>query len=132
MSDPSLPLQKTIVGAMKGVSPSIAGGRIYDQVPTSPTFPYVSLGSCQVLPDKAECIDGSIVYPIIDVWSRAVGYPELKAIVQQILSVLDDQPLLVDGFQLVVFAYEDVQYLRDPDGQTNHAAITFRGLLNPL
>lgn len=131
MSDPSLELQATLVAALKGVSPQISGGRIYDEPPNSPTFPYVTLGDCQVLPDKAGCIDGTEVYPVIDVWSRAVGYPEAKGIVKQILAVLDDQALVIAGFTAVIFEVQSVNYLRDPDGLTRHASITFHGLIQP-
>ncbi|MEN6535648.1 MAG: DUF3168 domain-containing protein [Bryobacteraceae bacterium] len=131
MSDPSLELQAAIVAALKGNSPSIVGGRIYDDVPAGAAFPYVSMGDCQVLPDKSGCIDGVEVYPQIDVWSRAVGYPEVKGITKEVLAVLDDQPLTVGGFNVVVFEVESVNYLRDPDGLTHHAAITFHGIITP-
>ena len=47
MSDPSLPLQKAMVGALVNFSPSVCDGRVYDEVPPAPTFPYVWLGDCQ-------------------------------------------------------------------------------------
>jgi Protein of unknown function (DUF3168) len=131
MSDPSLELQAAIVGALKGDSPPVASGRVYDAAPINGTFPYVTLGDCQVLPDKYECIDGVEVYPQIDVWSRAVGYGETKTIAKRILALLDDVPLAVAGFDTVVFELQDLRYLRDPDGLTRHAAITFHGILTP-
>lgn len=131
MSDPSLELQGAIVAALKGSSPAIADGRIYDAVPTNATFPYVSLGQCQVLPDKSSCIDGTEVYPQIDVWSRSVGYGETKTISKLILAALDDQPMTLSGFNVVVFEVQSVQYLPDPDGLTRHAAITFHGIITP-
>lgn len=133
MSDPSLELQAALVAALKanGALPLVVGGRVYDQAPTTPTFPYITLGDCQVLPDKAECIDGVEVYPQIDIWSRAVGYPETKTIASAVLAALDDQDLTVAGFNVVVFQVQSVNYLRDPDGLTRHAAITFHGILTP-
>lgn len=138
MSDPSLELQAALVAALKGHVGAKVAERVYDQVPapvppaTSATFPYVTLGDCQVLPDKAGCIDGVQVYPQIDVWSRGVGYAEVKTIVKSILLVLDDQPLAVDGFNVVLFEIQSVHYLRDPDGLTRHAALTFHGMLTPV
>lgn len=131
MSDPSLELQAAIVAVLKGNSPPIAGARVYDAAPVGAIFPYVTLGDCQVLPDKAECIDGVEVYPQIDVWSRGVGYGEVKLLAKSILLLLDDIPLSVVGFNTVVFEVQDVRYLRDPDGLTRHAAITFHGILTP-
>lgn len=131
MSDPSLELQGALLATLKGFSPAIAGGRVYDEPPVGPQFPYVTLGDCQVLPDKSDCIDGVEVYPQIDVWSRAPGYPETKQITKQVLAALDDQDFAVSGFNLVLFQVQSVNYLRDPDGLTRHAAITFFGILTP-
>lgn len=134
MSDPSLEVQKAIVGALRGAVPPVAEGRIYDEVPPSAVFPYVTVGDCQVLPDKADCIDGSIVFPQVDVWTRTTGYPETKRIASEVLAALDDRTdtLVVDGYHLVVFQFEEVRYLRDPDGITRHGIMTFHGLLQPI
>lgn len=131
MSDPSLPLQATLVAMLKGNIGTAVGNRVYDSPPANPQFPYVTLGDCQVLPDKADCIDGTECFPVIDVWSRAVGYPETKTIAAEVVSVLDDQPLTVAGFEVTVFELHNLQYLRDPDGLTHHASITFRALIQP-
>jgi hypothetical protein len=127
MSDPSLELQAALVAAMKGHIGSAVGSRIYDDVPEEPQYPYVSLGPCQVLPDKAGCIDGAEVFPQIDVWSHAVGFGEAKTIVKGILAVLDDAPLALNGFDTVIFQLQSINYLQDPDGLTRHAALTFQG-----
>ncbi|MCK1684246.1 DUF3168 domain-containing protein [Bradyrhizobium sp. 147] len=131
MSDPSLPLQNALIEALRadGVLPASVGKRVYDQVPGAPTYPLVTLGDGQVLPDKAECIDGVEIFLQVDVWSRKVGYFETKQIAAAVIAALDDQALTVDGFNVTVFELSSVQYMRDPDGQTRHAAITFRALL---
>jgi hypothetical protein len=133
MSEPSLPLQDAIVAALKNAAgvAALVSARIYDQVPPNPTFPYLSLGDVQVLPDKADCIDGVEIFPQIDAWSRTVGYTEVKSIGAAIIAALDDVSLIVSGHTVVVFEIESVHYLRDPDGLTRHAALTFRGLLQP-
>ena len=128
--DPSLPLQAAIVAALKGAD--IAGDRVYDTVPPGPTFPYVSISGSQVLPDKADCIDGTEVFLQIDAWSRAPGYPEVMGVSASVIDALDDAELPVTGFHLVVLEMQSVNYLRDPDGLTRHAALTFRALLQPV
>ncbi len=129
MSDPSLPLQAAVIAALKAGAGVGVGTRVYDAVPPTPTFPYVSLGDMQVLPDKADCIDGTEVFVQIDAWSRAVGYPEVKGIGAAIVNALDDKPLTVTSYTNVVFEIQNIQYLRDPDGLTRHAALTFRALI---
>lgn len=132
MSDPSLELQKMLVAVLKALAMTEVGNRIYDKVPAAAAYPYVSLGDCQVLPDKAGCIDGSEVFLQIDAWSQAVNYGESKSIAKQIVARLDDaEDLNVDGYDVIVFELQGVQHLRDPDGLTRHAAITFRTLVQP-
>lgn len=134
MSDPSLEIQAAIAASLKsnGALPAVVGARIFDAPPTAPTFPYITLGDCQVLPDKADCIDGAELSIQIDVWSRAVGYVETKSIAKAIVAKLDDQPLSVAAHNVVVFEHQSTNYLRDTDGLTRHAAITFRSLTTPV
>jgi hypothetical protein len=131
MSDPSLPLQASVVAALKGDSgvAALVGDRVYDQAPAAASFPYISLGDTQVLPDKADCIDGTEIFTVLDAWSRKEGFPEVKRIGAAIVSALDDQALSVTGYALVVFELESIRYLHDPDGLTRHAVLTFRSLL---
>jgi hypothetical protein len=131
MSDPSLELQHSLVAALQNNIGSEVGSRIYDEVNPKNNFPYVTLGDSQVLPDKAECIDGVEVFMQVDVWSRKVGYAETKQIVKNILNVLDDKPPALIGFVAVTFEIQDIRYMRDPDGITRHAALTFRSLIQP-
>jgi hypothetical protein len=135
MIDPSYPLQTAIFGALttSGVLPAGVGGRVYDAPPQNALTPYVSLGDCQVLPDKSGCIDGAECFPIVDAWSTYNGYKEAKEIAAAILSYLDDKPqnLNVVGFNVVVFELNTYQPLRDPDGITRRVSITFRALLTP-
>lgn len=137
MSDPSLALQGAIVAALQGAVAvtSLVGDRIYDQVPrpvppaTGPTFPYITVGDGQVLGDDTEdCGDGSEVVLQIDAWSRAIGYPQVKQIAAAIRSALKIVPTL-SGFDVSVVEYVQTQFLRDPDGLTRHAALTFRYLI---
>lgn len=135
MIDPSFPLQTAILSALTsaGALPAIVGGRVYDAPPQNAVTPYVSLGDCQVLPDKSGCIDGAECYPIIDVWSTYNGYKESKEIAASIVAKLDDKPdaLTVAGFNVIVFELEQYQPLRDPDGITRRVSLTFRALLSP-
>ncbi len=111
---------------------TLVSNRVYDNVPPTPTFPYISLGDSQVLPDKADCIDGTEIFFNIDGWSRNITTPEVKRISKAIVAALDDQALTVSGYTAVIFELSTVNYLRDPDGITRHVAITFRALIQAL
>lgn len=131
MSDPSLELQATIVGALKadpGVQ-AVVAQRVYDEVPPNPTFPYISLGDNQVLPDKAECIDGTEIFWQIDGWARDPTFPVPKKLSKAIVAALDDKEIVVSGYSVIVCELNTVNYLRDPDGITRHVAVSFRFLI---
>lgn len=131
MSDPSLELQSAIVNALKDSAglTSLVNKRVFDPAPKNAQLPYITLGDMQVLPDKAECIDGTEVFPQIDAWASVNDPAQIKQIGKAIVAALDDQALTVTGYNLVIFELQNLQYLRDPDGQTRHAVLTFRALL---
>ena len=129
MTDPSLELQRSLVARLRAPGVLPYGVGVFDDVPEGAGFPYVSLGDGQVLPDKAECVDGAEAFLQIDVWTQTVGYGETKTIAGRIVAALDDQALTVAGFDVVVFELQGAQYMRDPDGRTRHGALTFRAVV---
>jgi hypothetical protein len=133
MNDPSLPLQGALVTALKADVDvaAIVADRVYDMPPgPTPTFPYVSWGSAQVLPEKFDCIEGTEIHLTIDAWSRQPGYPEVKRIADAVISAIDEQPPTISGFSVLELQLEQVNYLADPDGLTRHASIVFRALID--
>src|SRR5215813_3932225 len=134
MSDPSLELQAALVSTLKnnaGVQ-AVVGQRIYDEVPNNPTFPYVSIGDNQVLPDKADCIDGTEIFWQLDGWARDPHFPVCKQISKAVIAAMDDLPLTIDSYANVVCELNTVNYLHEPDGITRHVAINFRFLIQAL
>ena len=135
MSDPSLELQAAIVGRLKGDAgvTAVVGQRIYDEVPSNPTFPYISIGDNQVLPDKADCIDGTEIFWQLDGWARDPTYPRTKSFSKAVVAALDDTTALtVTGYNVVIVELNTVNYLHDPDGITRHVAMNFRFLLQAV
>jgi Protein of unknown function (DUF3168) len=132
MSDPSLELQLAIVARLKGDSgvQGVVGQRIYDEVPINPTFPYISIGDNQVLPDKADCIDGTEIFWQLDGWARdKEDPPTCKQISKAVVAAMDDLPLTITGYDNIVCELNTINYLHDPDGTTRHVAINFRFLI---
>lgn len=129
--DGQLALQKALVAALKNNTD--AGANVFDDVPTSNPFPRITFGPIQVLPNMADCMDGSEAFVQIDVWSQSkFGMVEVKTIAGQVRSLLHDATLTLDDHELQQMLVDSTQYLRDPDGLTKHAAITFRALTQPL
>lgn len=133
-------LQKAIYSALTGSSPPLAGGRVYDNPPdekkriadTGAAFPYITIGDEQVLDAGNSCQDGWEVFHDVHIWSRpsTQSKVELKTILADVVDVLARQ-LTVTDFRTIVGALQSSRALRDPDGITEHAVLTFRFLLDP-
>ncbi len=137
MASPSLELQGAIVARLKawaGLSATV-NGRVYDSVPpedkriaeTGAGWPYVTVGEGDETSDDADCIDGFEISLDIDVWSRAVGCPEAKGISDEIRKALNSSDLSLPTNALVEFRHRQTRFLRDQDGKTSHAVMTFEG-----
>lgn len=135
-TDPSLALQGAFVVRIKALNTE-AQSRVYDTVPRdtngniTATFPYVSLGEATVTYNGADCYDGSDSSFDIHVWSRAPGFPECKRIADAIRTEFNLAEFNITDHTLELLELERAQYLRDPDGITRHAVLTFRALTQP-
>lgn len=130
----SLELQKAMVARLNADTDvtALVGTRIYDRPPPDPTFPYITFGPCQTSPNRADCYDGTTLVIQLDAWSRSVGFPEVKRIEQAVRDSLTEVELSITGYRLLDLWLEEIQTMRDPDGLTNHSAITFRVSTEPV
>ena len=134
MASPSFELQVAIVARLKTTAAVTAfvGNRVYDDVPTKPVFPYITVGEGDETSDDADCIDGLEISLDIDVWSRAVGFPEAKRISDEVRKALKTPDLTIPTNAMVYFRHRQTRFLRDPDGLTSHAVMTFEGFAEEL
>lgn len=125
-SAPDLELQGVIIAALKADAAvaALIGLRAYDTIPDEPVFPYVSYGPGDTVDDDADCIDTAIVTIQLDAWSRSVGYPEVRRIADAVRRALHDKDFPLATNALVFLAHRQTRVMRDPDGLTNHAAIS--------
>lgn len=124
---PSLDLQGAIVARLKASAPitALVGDRIFDAVPENASFPYVSMGPSDELSDDTDCTTGFDIAFQVDCWSRAVGFPEVKALSDAVRHALRGfEPALASN-TLVYFQHRQTRIFRDSDGLTSHAAMTF-------
>lgn len=133
--DTSYELQRAIVAALKNdaIVTTLIEGRVFDNVPRSPDtgattagFPFVSFGGEQGVPENIDCIDAEEIIIQIDAWSRDPGYMEVKRIAKAVKNVLHEAELPIADNGLVYFVFDGRRVLRDPDGLTSHAVLTFR------
>lgn len=127
-TDPSLGLQGAIVQRLKDDASvtAIVTKRVYDSVPANAVPPYVAIGPSFTAPELSECTDAAETSIQVDVWSRSTGFPEVKRAAAAVIAALHDADIpLSSGGTIQSLLLESVRYLRDPDGLTSHAVITF-------
>jgi hypothetical protein len=122
------PIQAAIYGALTANAPFMALVRgVYDDVPESAAFPYVSIGDATEIAWDCFGQDGSDATITMHVWSTYRGMSEAQRINTLMIGVLDNQTgLTVTGYGLVVLNKEFTETLRDPDGITRHIVTRFR------
>lgn len=128
MADPSLALQGAIVAALKQ-APAVAGGRVYDDVPPNPSFPYVSIGRWQSVGDDNSCHDATELFASVDVWSKAVGRPEARTLAALVKDRMD-QEFTIAGFKTTEAEFITIRDIGDPDGKTSHLVVEYRYLID--
>ncbi|MRG53994.1 DUF3168 domain-containing protein [Phyllobacterium sp. SYP-B3895] len=128
MTSPILELQGAIVARLKADATvsALIGQRIYDAVPATPTFPYVSFGPADEISDDVDCVTGFEITMQIDCWSRSSGFPEVKRISDAVRAALIGTDLTIADNALVYFRHNITRVFRNPDGLTSHAAISFQ------
>lgn len=130
-TSPAFELQVAIVTKLKAAAgvQNLIGARIYDNVPADAVFPYVSFGPADELPDDIGCRKTFEISLQIDCWSQKPGFPEVKQISEAVRFALDDEAIALSVNALVLFQYRGTRWLRDPDGKTSHAAMTFEAIV---
>lgn len=134
--EPSLDLQAAILSALRAdvALTALVGSQIYDQLPLKARPPYLVIGDAQIIGDYADCIDGSEISLQIDAWGgqTTLGYSDVKTIAHAVRLILHDFAPNLSGNRLISFNFENTRFLRDPDGITRHAALTFSALTEPF
>ena len=128
---PSLELQGAIVSRLKATAAvtALVGSRIYDRVPAGTTYPYVTVGDGDETTDDTECVNGFDISLDIDVWSDDPGFPQAKRISDAVRRALLDPELTLATNALVYFEHRQTRFLREPDGLTSHAVLTFEAFV---
>lgn len=132
-----LDLQRAIVTKLKASTDleALIGSpiRLFQDVPppTTLTFPYVTIGPSQRLPDLAECINGAEIFSDLHVFARSPGYELAKRIGATLVEELHDATLALAEHRCVLIHLSDERYFVDTDNTTKHGVLTFRSLVEP-
>jgi hypothetical protein len=105
--------------------------RIFDTPPRGAAFPYIVIGDDTESDWSTATEDGSEHALAIHIWSRADGHKEAKLVADTVRDALDGAALSVTGQALIDIRYLETTFTRESDGETIHAVLRFRAVLEP-
>jgi hypothetical protein len=125
-------LQTLVFQRLTSFAPLVAlvGQRVYDAPSSAATFPYISFGPMDSVPDDADLVDVETQALQIDVWSKALdGQRECKAICDQVRQAMKG---LTGNLSVGAMAGAEVTQVRvipDPQDGLHHGVITVEFLV---
>jgi hypothetical protein len=105
--------------------------RVFDAPPRGVAFPYIVIGDDTTSDWSTATEVGSEHALIVHVWSRADGHKEAKLVADAVRDTLDGAELAVIGQALIDIRYLETIFTRETDGETTHAALRFRAVMEP-
>lgn len=118
------------VDLQRGVFQTLNGqisAAVYDEVPSSPQFPYVTISEVIEVADNTLNTFGRSTLLNIHIWSKYKGNKETFDILQEIITLLDKQSFSTsDKYNHVSTHYLDHQILKEPDTGIRHGIIRCR------
>lgn len=99
---------------------------VYDNVPSTATHPYITIGPVDGLPDDADCISARRVDVQVDIWGRDNGAKQpTEARVDLVYNALHEASLTLDApYACVNCRVSQFRVLRQPDGIGAHGILT--------
>lgn len=105
--------------------------RIFDTPPRGTAFPYIVIGDDTESDWSTATESGSEHSVVIHIWSRADSHKEAKLVSDAVRDTLDGAELNVTGQALIDIRYLETGFTREADGETIHAVLRFRAVLEP-
>lgn len=123
------PVQMAVYGRLTGdeeLMALITG--VYDHVPETVAFDYVTIGEATEIPDNRHGGFGRETVAALHVWTRHRGHGPGLRIAARVTTLLDHQALTVEGLHHVSTRFEFSQTLIDPEppGDIRHISMRFR------
>jgi hypothetical protein len=142
-ADVAFDLQAAVVPHLRADAAlnGLIAGRVYDDVEPTAEFPYVNIGQAVATTnDTDDCMVSYEVALLIDVWARGSGNgssyeaarPQMQRIAGTLRQALHAARLTLESHRLIQIRHDETAYIRDPDGKTAHAAMTFRALIHQI
>lgn len=127
-------LQQSIYQALAGnaeVVDVLGGAKIFDDVPQSASFPYLTFGQ-SIERDWSTGSERGCEHTLtLHVWSQAGGRKQTHEIIEKVRAALNDAPITVEDHKLVNLRHEFSEARRDEDGETYHGIVRYRAVTEP-
>ena len=110
---------------------ALLGGRVYDEAPEQPTYPYVTLTRVSGRPLRG---DGPAQEHLLTLScvSRYGGRAEARAVVAAMRDLLDDAPLQPEDHRLVSMQVAYIDVFRASDFRSVLGLVRLRAVTEPL
>jgi hypothetical protein len=134
MPSASWALQQAIYSALANDAALVSllgGARVYDDVPQSADFPYLTFGQTTTRDWATGTEAGTEHVIVLHVWSDAKGKQQTHEILGVVFAALHDQPLSLSGHRLVNLRHEHSEARREPDAETYRGVVRFRAVTEP-
>lgn len=127
LTDPTISLIEAIKARLLNDAnvKALIDDRIFDRIQSNPTFPYLSIGEVQVLPELGEATDAATAHVTLHSWDRFKGSDAIKSIGKYVIAALHDKDLALTDGAVQSMLLESARTLPDPDGLTKHGIYQF-------
>lgn len=105
---------------------------IYDHVPETAIFPYISMGEIDARDSSTFGKDGQIMTATLHIWSRQRGRKEAQQIMARIHDLLHKGTLNVSGAEFAGSYYDFSAVILDGDGLTYHGIARYRAIVTEV
>ncbi len=134
-TSPVIALRRAVRARLLGDDALIAalgGPRIYEEAPRGVETPYAIFTEAEMRDWSTTLSSGAEQFFTIAVVSTERGLGVALSVTQQIVDLLDDAPLTLDGHALVDLRFVSVNTKRDASGRFARAAALFRATTEDL
>ena len=108
---------------------AVVGTRVYDNVPTNPTYPFVTIGDIGSVDFGSHTHSGFECTAIVHVWARVQGRKTVQQVMNDIYNVLHEVDLGITGFATLSCRESASRVLVEEDNETHHGISEYRILL---
>lgn len=121
--------QELVFAALNG---NLTGCTVFDSAPFLPegapatTFPYCVIGNDTSAPWDTDDKRGAEITLTLHFWSRAEGFKQVKALMDQAYGLLNRAALTKAGYAVIDCLFEFGDAMPDPDGVTKHGVQRYR------